>query len=123
MQFRSFVLATVLATALCSGPSRVSAASSEEAIETSTTAVRVPRTVGGSLMARPCRECAQLIVRLAADTRFFLGKRQVTLPELARVLADGTEHSLVVFYDRDAHTITRIVVSNYTAQRSTGGRS
>lgn len=123
MQFRSFVLATVLGTALFGVQTRVDAASSEEAIETSTSAVTLPRTVGGALMVRQCASCELLIVRLEADSRFFIGKRQVTLPELAKLLDDGGTHGLTVFYDRSDRTITRVVVSVRAAQRPTGSRS
>lgn len=123
MQFRTIVLATVLGTALFGVQSRVDAVSSEEAIETSTSAVTLPRTVGGALMVRPCRSCEVLIVRLEADSRFFIGKRQVTLPELAKLLDGGGTHGLTVFYDRSDRTITRVVVRARTAQRPTDDRS
>lgn len=123
MQIRSIILATVLSTALFGVQSRVGAVSSEEAIETSTSAVTLPRTVGGALMVRQCRSCEQLIVRLESDSRFFIGKREVTLPELAKLLDGGVTHSLTVFYDRSDRTITRVVVRVRTVQPPTGGRS
>lgn len=123
MQFRNLVLATALSAALFGVQAQVRAASSEEAIETSTSAVTLPRTVGGALMVRQCRSCELLIVRLEADSRFFIGKRQVTLPELARLFDGGGTHGLTVFYDRTDRTITRVVVSVSSAQQPTGGRS
>lgn len=123
MQFRNLVLATVLGTALFGVQSRVNAVSSEEAIETSTSAVAVPRTVGGALMVRPCASCELLIVRLEADSRFFIGKREVSLRELARLLDAGGTHGMTVFYDRSDRTITRVKVYVQNAPRPAGTRS
>jgi hypothetical protein len=109
MQFRNLVLAALFGATLFAA--HVSAAPSpEEALEANTAAVQLPAAAGGSLMIRQCSSCPALIVRFEADSRFFLGKRQVTLPELNRFLAAGGTYGLTVFYRRDDRSITRVVV-------------
>jgi hypothetical protein len=110
MQFRNLVLSTLLGATLFAAQPPARAASSEEALEASTAVVQLPSTPGGSLMIRQCSSCPAMIVRFDADSRFFLGKRQVTLPELNRFLAAGGTYGLTVFYRRGDRSITRVVV-------------
>jgi hypothetical protein len=110
MQFRNLVLATLLGATLLAAHA-LAAPSPEEALESNTAALQLPLTAGGSLMIRQCSSCAAMIVHFDADSRFFLGKRQVTLTELNRVLSAAGTRGLTVFYRRDDRSITRVVVT------------
>ncbi len=104
--------ALLLAAAAVAG----SPASAEEllspdaAIETSTSRVTIPSTVGGSVIARSCSSCPYLTVSLADTTRFFLGRQELSAEEYRKAVADGRQRSLTITYNRQTREMTRVVL-------------
>lgn len=79
-------------------------------IESSTTTLTGPLVEGGLLLARSCLGCKSQTLRLTAQTRLFIGEREVTLAELNKFLQGGGKHGLGIGYDRTERTVTRLVV-------------
>jgi len=110
MWTRSITLTLLIGAALLNGSAFAEKAAPQSAIEASTANVTLPRTDGGSLLARGCVGCQAVALQLDASSRFFVGKQEVSLAELNTFLADGVTRGLTIMYDQKAHTITRIVI-------------
>ena len=110
MWTRSITLTALIGAALLSGPAFAEKAVSQNAIEASTANVTIPRTEGGSLLARGCVGCGAVLLQLGAGSRLFVGKQEVSLAQLNAFLADGTTRGLTIMYDQKTRAITRIVI-------------
>lgn len=110
MWIRKLSLSLAVSAGLIGGSAFAGIHALEEAIETSTSEVLLPRSVGGVLATRPCDVCALVIVRLAADTRLLIGKHQVTLAEFNKFLESGGPYDLTVIYDKKSFAMNRILV-------------
>jgi hypothetical protein len=110
MWIRKLTLTLTIAAGLIAGSAWAGLRAPEEAIETSTAAVILPRSIGGVLLTKPCDVCKAVSVTLESDTRLFIGKQQVTLPEFNKFLDSGGPYGLTIFYDRQSFAINRIKV-------------
>jgi len=111
MWIRTLTLTLTIAAGVVAGPALAGLRAPEEAIETSTAAVILPRSVGGTLLTKPCSTCQSLTVRLESDTLLFIGKQQVTLLEFNKFLQSGGPYGLTIFYDKQSFAMNRIKVS------------
>jgi hypothetical protein len=109
MSIRHYALATVLALA-CTTASAQELKSPDAAIETSTSSVLLPGTVGGTTLVRGCVSCKPVTLTLDATTRFFVGKQQVSQADFNKLIGDGKPHSMTITYNQQARTMTRVSV-------------
>jgi hypothetical protein len=83
----------------------------EQAIESSTTFLRMPSKLPHSLTLTPCQEgCMPLQLRLTEEATFLSGSDQLSYSEFRR-LSTKTGVNATVFFDPRSKTITRIVIS------------
>lgn len=82
----------------------------ERAIETRTDMVALPTSVPSSIDARGCLQCVTISLEVPETARFFVGKDEVTLKQL-RDYALGKQHDMVIFYEKEANIVRRIVIS------------
>jgi hypothetical protein len=73
--------------------------------------VRIPSTVPGELTLNACDACQTLRLRVVAQTRFFIGKQEVTKPAFTQFLAEHPMASMVVVQPKTESVVSRIVVS------------
>ncbi|HEY4645654.1 MAG TPA: hypothetical protein VIH25_05185 [Steroidobacteraceae bacterium] len=111
MWIRTLTLSLALGTGLVAGPALAGIHAPEEAIETSTAEVILPRNVGGALLAKPCAVCQPITVRLESDTRLLIGEQEVSLAEFNQFLSSGGPYGLTIFYDKKSFVMNRIAVS------------
>lgn len=110
MWIRTLTLTLMIGAVLSGGPAFAALSAPEEAIETSTAEVILPRSVGGALITKPCDVCKPVTVRLESATRLIIGKQQVTLAEFNKFLESGGPYRLTVFFDQKSFAMNRIVV-------------
>ncbi len=110
MWIRSLTLTLTIGAGLIGSTAYAALGAPEEAIETSTAGVILPRSVGGALMTKPCDVCQPITVRLESDTRLLIGKQQVSLAEFNQFLSSGGPYGLTIFYDKQSFAMNRIVV-------------
>ena len=103
--FVALGLAALLVTSGASATLRIV----EQAVETSTLSVSLPDDVSGSIAVTPCSTCKPMLLRLAPESQFFVGKSAVTYAQF-RSLARDSARQLNIFYDGQGRTITRLVV-------------
>jgi hypothetical protein len=109
MRIKYFALAAVLAAAL-SGPAEALLTPAEEAVEATTVSVSLPTSEQGVIVTKTCPSCALTVLRLTAETRFLVGKTQVTLAQLQKFIATGGTRNLVILYAPRTHAVTRVIV-------------
>lgn len=110
MWIRTITLTVAIGAGLMCGAASAALLSPEEAIETSTVSVTLPRSVGGALLTRACDVCRPITVRLESDTRLLIGSQQVSLAEFNEFLSSGGPYGLTIFYDKQSFKMNRIVV-------------
>ncbi len=54
--------------------------------------------------------CALAVLRLTPETRFLVGKTQVTLAQLQKFVATGGTRNVVILYAPRTHAVTRVIV-------------
>jgi hypothetical protein len=89
----------------------------EQAVESSTALVVLPRSVPSDISVTSCVECKASVLKVTETTRFFVGKRQVALKELREFVSRSQSTGLYVFFEAPSSTITRIVVEGQPPQR------
>lgn len=114
------MLRTLMVLALLAAPfaGRADMTAVEDSIETSTAVASVPTTVGGSLIARSCKSCEYVTVTLAATTRFFVGRTEITEADYRRMVGDGKPRQLTLMYNRENRTLTRVVLPAHARRAS-----
>ena len=86
--------------------------STEQAIESSTLSLRLPSNVPGSITVTPCDAgCAPVSLQVTAETRLFLGKKQVTLAELSKAVGGPTKN-VSIYFEQRSRAASRIVVTD-----------
>lgn len=83
----------------------------QRAIEATSRSISLPGNDHGVIVAKPCPTCAAVVLRMTSATTFRVGNSPVTYPQLQKFVATGGERNLVVLFDTQAHTITRIVIT------------
>ena len=90
----------------------------EEAYELMLGDIVMPSGAAGTAVFRPCAECDSVGMAVSAQTRYFFGGREATLPEFLRLVEElrqtprGNAEAFVgLFYDQQANRITRLTVS------------
>jgi hypothetical protein len=84
----------------------------EHGLEGHTDTVVLPTIIGGTVVIKGCTACKVSSLRTDATTQYFVGRSQVTLPELLALLRkEPGRRSLTVFYKVSEPLTTRIVVS------------
>ena len=88
----------------------------ESAYELEVRQVRLPESVGGRVIVRPCTGCRMVVLRVDEATTYHLAVNgpPVMLPELLRAVdAIGARDDglIYVFYRADSDLVTRIVLS------------
>lgn len=91
----------------------------EQAIETSTRETSLPGTQDGSMIVKTCASCAPLVLRLTPQSRYRVGRDEVSFTEFAAEL-NGASRDLYVFYDATTRTITRLVTSGTSVGPAAG---
>jgi hypothetical protein len=111
-RIRSFVFAVIAVPGIVRGAEPAAMPTPEQALETGTATVVLPRTPGSAIVTRRCGDCPVLTLRLTDSARLFVGKQQMTLAEFIRFV-DGlnTDRRLTIFYDNKSHHITRLIVA------------
>lgn len=79
----------------------------EECLESGTRDVSLPGAAGGTLSASPCRGCPTLRLRFDANTRYFIGKEQVSYTRLREAAAKG-DLRLDLFYEPKSRMLSRL---------------
>ena len=74
-------------------------ADARKVVETSTNAIVMPSTPGGTFVLKPCSSCPLVSVRVTAQSRYFLSNQEVTLQELMLQAKQSGPLSLVISYD------------------------
>lgn len=115
MRIKYLALAAVFAAAL-SGPAEAVLIAGEEAVEATTLTVNLPTSEQGVIVAKTCPSCAPSVLRLTAETRFLVGKTQVTLAQLRKFVATGGTRNLVILYLPRTHAVVRLIVKGELAQ-------
>ena len=82
----------------------------EQAFEATSADVRLPERVGISIGLPGCSKQCPASVIVTEQTRYFIGKREVTLAELRAKLA-GRAVAFTLFYDPKTNAVTRIKTS------------
>lgn len=101
-------LAAVAAGLLLAAPAHAVLKAIEQAIETSTDAVRLPDRVPATVSVSVCSTSCPSSVRFTDQTRFFIGAREVSLRALLEHARDRTT-GLTVFYDPKTNDVHRVV--------------
>jgi hypothetical protein len=109
MRIKYLALAAVLAAAL-SGPAQAVLIAAEEAVEATTVSLSLPASAQGVIVAKTCPSCALAVLRLTPETRFLVGKTQVTYAQLQKFIATGGTRNMVVLYAPRTHVVTRVIV-------------
>ena len=104
-------LALTIALAFTAAPawSQATMVSLENAYEASTLYVSVPESVPTSWTLRPCPTCNQLTLAVDGNSRFFVGKDEVSLAMLRKYAVRGTTN-LDVFADPKSKRVTRVIL-------------
>jgi hypothetical protein len=109
---RNFVSVAIIVPAIVWNVASAGMPTPEQALETGTETVVLPRTVGGAIVTRRCGDCPVLTLRLTDGTRLFVGKGQVALTEFIRFVEGlNADRRLTIFYDNESHHITRLIVA------------
>jgi hypothetical protein len=83
----------------------------ELAIEAPADGLILPASAPGNVVVTRCTGCAPVSVLATARSRYFVGKVQVSLDELRRVVSGQPNASVVVLYDGKSRELTRILAS------------
>lgn len=82
--------------------------------------VKVPRNVPGSLVFKPCAECATTSLRVTKLTQFFLGEQALPHAEFVAEIdrlrrRSGADQSagVFVFFDRSTGAINRLILEGF----------
>jgi hypothetical protein len=81
-----------------------------ETIEELTHRVTVPQHGSDSIIARGCATCAQTLLRLTPETRYFVGDDEVTFDALAKYWREAGRNSMAITYERQSLNVLRIIV-------------
>jgi hypothetical protein len=81
-----------------------------ETIEELTHRVAIPQNAVDSIIARTCATCAQTLLRLTPETRYFVGDEEVTFEALTQFWREAGRNSLAITYERQSLTVYRIIV-------------
>lgn len=82
----------------------------EQAIEATSTTIRLPDRTPASFIARTCETCPALTLQVTQSTRFLLGKTAVTQTEFNQAVQKADpDPTLGIFYDGKTSEITRMV--------------
>jgi len=106
--------------ALAGTPAGVESIGLERAVETDTTATRLPSDGATEIVVTPCPNCRPEHYAIDADTRWFVGPRRVSLSDL-RAQAAGPSKNLTVLLDTHSDLVTRVILAPSLAP-SPGGR-
>lgn len=82
----------------------------EQAFESSSAEISIPDAVGRSITLPGCSKVCPSSVPITAQSRFFIGSREVTLAQLRARLASGNV-GLTLFYDAKSFELTRIIAN------------
>lgn len=104
------ILWAALVVLASAGSATGAARSLERAMETNTDAVYLPASTPSTIDARGCPQCPSLRLEVPATARFFVGDEEVTLAELRKYVL-GKRYDMVIFYEREAPVVRRIVVA------------
>lgn len=81
-----------------------------ETIEELTHRVAVPQHAADSIVARSCATCAQTLLRLTPETRFFVGSDEVDFEALTKYWREAERRSMAITYERQSLTVYQIIV-------------
>jgi hypothetical protein len=79
----------------------------EECVESGTKLITLPGVAEGSLSARQCSGCPSVRLGFDSDTRYYIGKEQVSYAKLRAAAAKG-DLRLDLFYEPKTRDLTRI---------------
>jgi|SRR5882672_1590579 len=107
---RTSIAALGIAGFLLAGTAAATLRIVEQGIETSTLSVSLPDDNTGSIAVSACASCKPMVLRLSPESRFFIGKSQVTYAEIRSLARGGASRQLNIFYESKGRAITRLVV-------------
>jgi hypothetical protein len=88
----------------------------EQAVESSTALVVLPRSVPSEISVTSCAECKASVLKVTEKSRFFVGKQQVSLGQLRDFVSRSPTTGLYVFFEAPSSSITRVVVDGQLPQ-------
>lgn len=105
-----YIVAALLLSGALALPSMGGVKIREQAFETTASQVRLPTSEGGELALQTCPTCRALRLRANAETRYQIGKHNVSLAELTQFIAKNPSVSLVVMQLNGTNNLSRIKV-------------
>lgn len=82
----------------------------EQAIEATSTTVRLPDRTPATFFARTCETCPAVTLQVTQATRFFLGKTAVEQNQFNQAVQKAEpDPTLGIFYDSKTSEVTRVV--------------
>jgi hypothetical protein len=121
---KSAILMLLALTALAAeaNAARPSIKVREQAIETSTLALQVPRTRPRSIAVKKCSTCGLIVLQLTPQSKFRVGREDATFAQFAAHLNGATQRPINVFYDAGSKTVTRMTTTGVLAAQQPPGR-
>jgi len=107
---RTSIAALGLSLLLLAGSATATLRIVELGIETSTLSVSLPDDISGSIAVTGCASCKPMVLRLSSESRYFIGKSQVTYAQLRSLARGATSRQLNIYYQAKGREITRLVV-------------
>lgn len=113
---RNLALAIVVAAVL---PAQLAWAdrSLEDAVEALSANVLLPSTGAGKLVVTTCTSCAPSSYQLVAESKFFVGNKQVSLAELAKYFGSTSRYPVLIALKVSSQTVSRIVITGEALPR------
>lgn len=89
----------------------------EDGREVTPAMLTLPTLADGRLAIQGCSSCKRISLQFARAARFYVGKTEVTYPDLQRHLRAHPEVSVVVVSPKGQNIVTRIVASEAIAAK------
>ena len=102
-----YAIAAMLLIALPAGARPMNTVT-EDGHELVATMLTLPSTASGTLSIQGCTACQRQTMTLSSDTRFYVGKEEVTYATLKELLATYPKSSVLVVTPVGKNVVTRI---------------
>jgi hypothetical protein len=105
-------IAAIVLLASGSLPSLAQTRVIELAHEAMPSMISMPRAAGGELTILPCPSCKTMRLRVDDNTRYIVGKDEVSLEVMNRFLIQNPMKPVVVMQQKSEPVVTRVKVSS-----------
>ena len=109
MNIRTLIL--ILTLSMC-GPAVAEIITVEEAIESSTSDIRLPENSSGYLVIRSCSDCDEITLSLSAGTQYLVNGESVEYQDFRR-MSRAKGNGLDIFYDPRNKSVTRMMLRGH----------